>query len=567
MTFSIPGIFKFVNILLLGLLLPVFAHSEEIKEFRSEIHIDRDGTLNVTEDIEYDYQYAERHGIYRDLPYRYDYGYKRYSIKIDVKKVTDFSGNPYEYTVSSGGGRMNIRMGDPDKTVTGVHGYRIEYSMRGAIAFFEEHDELYWNVTGDEWRVPIRKAGAEIYFPEDISDGVKAECYTGVRGSQGQDCTAVVREGSAEFEASQQLWAGQGLTIVTGVPKGIIEEPSDTTKALWFLSDNWFFGLPLLALIGMFYIWSTRGKDPEGKGVIAVKYGPPEGLTPAEAGTLIDERANITDITSTIIDLAVRGFLRIEEHKTTKFYFFTDRDYNLIKLKDPAPGELKPHEEKVLSGIFKGKDNVEISDLRNKFYRELPGIKKALYGELVKGKYFPADPERVKGIYKWIGIAILIASFVLFTNFLLKISIALSGLIIFIGSRYMPRKTKQGALANEEIKGFREFIDRAEKDRIEMLAKDDPTLFDRVLPFALVFGLEDRWADAFKDMYREAPSWYSSPDYSGSFTPRLFVTDLGRSLGVMNSTLSSTPSKSGGSGLGGGGSSGGGFGGGGGGSW
>jgi len=120
---------------------------------------------------------------------------------------------------------------------------------------------------------------------------------------------------------------------------------------------------------------------------------------------------------------------------------------------------------------------------------------------------------------------------------------------------------------SEELLGFREFIERAEKERIERLAKDDPTLFDRVLPFALVFGLEDRWAEAFRDMYKDPPSWYSSPYYGDTFSPDIFVSDIGRSLSVMNSSLSSTPKKSGGSGFGGGGSSGGGFGGGGGGSW
>ena len=132
----------------------------------------------------------------------------------------------------------------------------------------------------------------------------------------------------------------------------------------------------------------------------------------------------------------------------------------------------------------------------------------------------------------------------------------------------MPRKTKKGAIANNHLLGFREFIEKAEKDRIERLAKDDPTLFDRVLPYALVFGLEDKWANAFGDMYREPPNWYHSTYHGGTFSPRIFVTDVGRSLNVMNSTLSSTPRKSSGSsGFSGGGSIGGGFGGGGGGSW
>ncbi len=561
------AVFIFLAVALLAAFLPAAANSEEIKKFHSDIFVDENGSLTVVEDIEYDFQYAQRRGIYRYIPYKYDYGYKRYSIKIDVEKVTDFDGNPYQYKVSTEGAVVNIRIGDPDKTITGVHGYRIEYTVRGAVAFFEEYDELYWNVTGDEWRVPINEAGARIYLPEGSREGIQAECYTGPRGATGKDCTASISGGEAEFGTSRVLWAGEGLTIVTGFPKGLVKEPTGSEKIGWFLRDNWFFVLPFATLFGMFYIWSTSGRDPDGRGSIMVRYSPPEGFTPAEAGTLIDERADVADITSTVIDLAVRGYLRIEEHQSTKLYFFTDRDYKLIKTKEPAPGELKPHEQKVLAGIFKTGGEVEISDLRNKFYRELPGITKSLYSELVKGGYFPGDPEKVKGIYKWIGIILLIVGFALFTNFLLKVSIALSGLIILAWSGFMPKKTKQGALAKEELFGFREFIDRAEKDRIEALAKDDPTLFDRVLPFALVFGLEDRWAEAFRDMYREPPSWYSSPGYMNSFTPRLFVADLGRSLGVMNSTFASAPRKSGGSGLGGGGSSGGGFGGGGGGSW
>ncbi len=551
-------------------LVPFFSqgvYSEEIKDFESEIFIQSDGTIFVQENIEYDFQYAQRHGIFRDITYKYDYGYKRYSIKLDVKDVTNFKNNPYKYKVSSSGGRINIKIGDPDKTITGIHGYRIEYSVRGAIAFFDDHDELYWNVTGNEWRVPIMKAGAKIYFDRDIKEGLEAACYTGVPGSKSKNCDYVISGGAVDFHASDTIWAGQGLTIVVGLPKGIIEEPSSSARTFWFLSDNWYFALPFLTLFALTYVWRTRGRDPEARGFITVRYEPPEGLTPAEAGTLVDERANIMDITSTIIDLAVRGYLKIEEIKSTIFFFFTDRDYKLIKLKEPEAGELKPHEEKVFSGVFNGSKNVMVSDLRNKFYKELPPIKKALYDELISEKYFPANPEKVKGIYQWIGIIIIIASLFLFSNLLLKLSIAISGLIILIFSRFMPRKTKRGSLVYEELLGFREFIERAEKDRIEKLAKDDPTLFDRVLPFALVFGLEDRWAEAFRDMYREPPSWYSSPYYSSTFTPRIFVSDIGRSLSVMNSSLSSTPSKSGGSGLGGGGSSGGGFGGGGGGSW
>jgi uncharacterized membrane protein len=559
-----------IRILILFLLSFAFslhAHSEEIKNFYSEIFINRDGTIDVREDIEYDFQYAVRHGIYRDIPYKYDFGYKKYSIKMDVDKVTDFNGKPYKYEVSKSGGIIHIRIGDPDTTVTGVHGYRIDYTVRGAVRFFKDHDELYWNVTGNEWRVPVMRARAKVYHKGAVSGGVRAECYTGSTGSKSEDCSYNISSGAVDFRTNGTLWAGQGFTIVVGLPKGFIMEPSLATKALWFTSDNWYFALPFITLFVIGYIWSTRGRDPDGNGVLTVRYEPPKDLTPAEAGTLIDERADILDITSTIIDLAVRGYLKIEEIESTKFVFFSNRDYRLIRLKDPAPGELKPHEKKVLSGIFKNDDKVLVSDLKDKFYKELPSIKSAIYNELVSKKYFPTNPEKVKNFYKWAGIIILVASFILFSNFLFKLSIALSGLIILMSSRYMPRKTKAGALMNEELHGFREFIDKAEKDRIEALAKNDPTLFDRVLPFALVFGLADRWAGAFRDLYKEPPSWYSSPYYGTNFTPNLFVSDLGRSLSAMNSSMSSAPRGSGGSGLGGGGSSGGGFGGGGGGSW
>jgi len=261
----------------------------------------------------------------------------------------------------------------------------------------------------------------------------------------------------------------------------------------------------------------------------------------------------------------VRGFLKIEEIESTKFFFFTDRDYKLLRTQKTDEA-LKFYEEKVLSGVFKGKETIMVSELRNKFYTELPGIKKALYMELINKRYFPTNPENVRRIYKWVGIGAMILGFFLIGIFALGFSIGVSGLIVLIFSRYMPRKTKKGSLKNEELLGFREFIERAEQDRIYRLAKEDPTLFDRVLPYALVFGLEDKWAGAFKDMYKEPPDWYHSANYGSSFSPNIFVSDIGRSLGVMNSTLASTPRRSGGSGLSGGSSSGG-FGGGGGGSW
>jgi uncharacterized membrane protein len=554
---------------LLICLSPRKIHAEEIRNFHAEILINKDSSISVQEDIEYDFGYELRHGIFREIPYKYEVGIRNYNLRMDVRRITDFKDDPYKYSVRREGRYVIVKIGDPDKEITGVHGYRIEYFVDGAVIFFEDHDQLYWNVTGNEWKIPIKKASAKVYFEEEIPEGVKATCYTGYYGSKEQDCRFTIAPSGVEFFASDSFNPGEGLTIVLGLPKGILMEPSPLKKASWFIADNWFFSLPFLTFFFVIYFWHTRGRDPEGRGVVAVQYEPPKDLTPAEAGALVDERADIIDITSTVIDLAVRGYIKIREVESKKLFFFSDRDYRLIKIKEPLGNELKPHELEVFTGMFGSKDEILISSLKNKFYTHLPSIKESLYKQLVSGGYFPSHPEKVRNVFKWSGIALIVVSFFFLPHWGMKLSFVLSGIFILIFSRYMPRKTKKGSLARENILGFREFIERAEKDRIERLAKDDPTLSDRVLPYALVFGLGDKWAEAFQDMYAKPPSWYDSPRYGNSFSPRIFVDDLGRSLSVMNNTFASTPSRSGGAGGSGfsGGSSGGGFGGGGGGSW
>lgn len=545
---------------------PVFA--EEIAGFHTEMLISPDGSMAIQEDIEYDFGNDFKHGIIREIPYKYRVGMKTYSLRMRLNRATNFSGVPYNEKVSRDQGRFIVKIGDPDKVVNGVKNYRIDYTVDGAVSFFKDHDEIYWNVTGNEWTVPIGRAGAKVYLDQGVPKGVTAKCYTGVYGSKAEECNFSITRTGMEFHSLTDFRPGEGLSIVIGVPKGYFKEPSTITRASWFISDNWFFASPFLTLFLLSYVWYSMGRDPEGKGVVAVRYEPPGDITPAEAGTLMDESADILDITSTVIDLAVRGFLKIEETESTKFIFFSDRDYKLIKLRDPSENELKEHENKVLSGLFgSGRNRVMVSELKDNFYKVLPPIKKALYRQLISSRYFPSNPENIRGIFKWIGIGIIVASVFLFQFWAVKLSMGLSGLLVLLFSRFMPRRTRKGAIAKQALLGFREFIDRAEKDRIEKLARDDPTLFDRVLPYALVFGLGDRWADAFKDMYKSPPSWYYSPRYGDVFAPRIFVSDLGRSLSLMNSSFASSPKKSGGSGFGGGGFSGGGFGGGGGGSW
>src|SRR3990172_12563180 len=223
------------SLLISSLSFPVY--SEEIRDFYSEIFISSDGSINVQENIEYDFGYELRHGIFREIPYEYEIGIKNYNLRMNVIRVTDFKETPHKYKVSRERGRVNVKIGDPDKEITGVHEYRIEYFIDGAILFFKDHDELYWNVTGNEWKIPILKASAKMYFDGEIPEGDKATCYTGVYGSKSKDCSFSITPNGIEFNVSGSLRAGEGLTIVVGLPKGILKEPSSLKKALWFISD------------------------------------------------------------------------------------------------------------------------------------------------------------------------------------------------------------------------------------------------------------------------------------------------------------------------------------------
>jgi uncharacterized membrane protein len=402
---SITLIFFYLFVFLLS------SHAEEIRDFHTEILISKNSSISVREDMEYDFGYELRHGIFREIPYKYQVGVRNYNLRMDVRRVTDFKDNPYKYNVRREGRYVIVKIGDPDKEITRVHGYRIEYFVDGAVVFFKDHDELYWNVTGNEWKIPIKKASAKVYFEEEIREGVKATCYTGYFGSKRQDCKFTITPSGVEFFSSDSFNPGEGLTIVIGLPKGILKEPSSLQKAFWFITDNWFFSLPLLTLFFVIYFWHTKGRDPEGKGVVAVQYEPPKDLTPAEAGALVDERADIIDITSTVIDLAVRGYIKIQEVESTKLFFFSDRDYRLIKIKEPLGNELKTHEREVFAGVFGSKDEILISSLKNKFYTHLPSIKESLYKQLVSGGYFPSNPENIRKVFKWVGIALIVVSF------------------------------------------------------------------------------------------------------------------------------------------------------------
>jgi hypothetical protein len=204
--------------------LPSTALAEDwaINSFDARISVQADGSLAVTEDIEVNFV-TPHHGIFRDIPVVYDFNQKYNRVlELDVRSVTDGSDRPWQYTTSRNGANEEIKIGNPNQTLTGRQSYRLTYSVRGAFNGFPDHDELYWNVTGNQWAAPIAAASATVSTPPGSLQ--RQTCYQGYNGST-DPCAASVAADTATFAATRPLNPGEGLTVVVALNKGAIPNP------------------------------------------------------------------------------------------------------------------------------------------------------------------------------------------------------------------------------------------------------------------------------------------------------------------------------------------------------
>lgn len=545
--------------------------SLEIRRFDATLTVNRDGSVDVTEKITARFNGAWN-GIYRTVPVQYHtpQGF-RWTLRLDHFSATDSAGQPLETESSRERHYIKYKIwvpGAQDATHTVV----LKYRALNGLRFFEDHDELYWNVTGDEWDVPIEAASARIVLPEGAVN-VRALAFNGAYGATARDAVVSTGRNTVQLRMPHQLDFHEGLTAVVGWNKGLVTEPTPTDQATSFFATNWPLMIPLPVLLGMFTVWYRRGRDPR-RLPVTVQYEPGDGLTPAEAGTLVDYSADMRDITATLVDLAVRGYLRIEEKEERRLLgLLKRREFVFHRLKPRTEwAGLAPHEQKLLTGLFESDaPSVELSDLENEFYRHIAGIEKAVMARLVEKKLYRGNPESVKGLWAFLGILAGALIVVLgsaignrlgFTPLPFFVSGVVTGSIVLLFGRIMPARTAAGARALERILGFEEFLRRVEGDRLERVVRT-PEMFERFLPFAMAFGVEKRWAKAFKDLQMQPPTWYYGVNAT-DFNARYLSDRLGVLSERAGSALTSSPRSSGGSGFSGG-SSGGGSGGGGGG--
>ncbi|MCL5435951.1 MAG: DUF2207 domain-containing protein [Patescibacteria group bacterium] len=569
------------------LILPQAVRAESISDFNTRIQINRDSSLKITETIIYDYEGASRHGIYRDIPVSYDARGGRYALRISAVSVNDENGSAVPFSESSEGIYERIKIGDPNVLVTGVKTYVIAYTVDRALNYFSDHDELYWNATGNEWLVPVRNAEALVVLPRNAAESdLTVECYFGNLSSQltCQKASFSQSQNGVVFEQSE-LAASQGLTVVVGFPVAWVVKPVWWREFLNTLVDNWILFLPLVVFGVMFYLWYSRGRDPKISGPVVAEYEAPEGLSAAEVGAIYDSRADNKDITAAIIELAVKGDIKIRKTKRDGLVFKSD-DWQLVRLKT-EDAALSDFEKELMKRLFSYDEAlaepaaavnllpveraVSLFRLKDKFYKDQQELKKRLYESLVLHGFYLRSPQKVLGAYVGGGVVVAFLGVWLgglFGGYTVLALVASAVIIIAFGI-FMPAKTMKGAEVKRRILGLREYLKIAEADRLKFhnAPAKTPERFEKLLPYAVALSVEKEWAAQFEGIFNQSPRWYEDGS-GGMFNSVMFVSALNHFSATANTNLSSAPrSAAGGSSGFSGGFSGGGFGGGGGGSW
>ena len=546
---------------------PVLA-AEQIQDFSVQATLSYDRVLSITETIRYSFDDAERHGIYRMIPEVYARNGARYKLNLKISDVK-MDGYAIPWAVTHEGNDLKLKIGDPEKTMTGSHVFLFTYTTAKAINDFADSRELYWNVNGNGWDVPSLKTLFTLSGPAAPD---KVVCYAGYFGSTESECVIKQAGSTVTISASRALGPSEGLTFVIAYPLSALRELTTEEKLKQFFLDNVWAILPLLTAFVMLLVWRKWGKEPVGRGTVVAQYEEPRKLPPALMAGLMEQTLSGRAVSATILDLARRGYLKIrfEGEPQKKGWFAKSPKITFVKVKEPD-AELAVFEQDVWKSIFKsGETEVKPEDLVGKAYREIGNAKHSAEKELRDRKFFGMTPSIVRAL--WIGAAVgmFTQGIVLVGVFggLYIVASILSAIVMIIIGWQMPQMTKEGAIVKEECEGFKLFLSVTEKARLAFTDAPErrPDQFARFLPAAVAFGVEEKWAGQFAGLEIKPPS-YMEGNFA-AWNALSFAHSMSTIHSASSASMYSAPSSAGhgGSGFSGGGS-GGGFGGGGGGSW
>lgn len=608
---------------------------ERILSFTADYNLASDGSMDVTETLVWQFGPGEHHGIKRNVTVRQ--GVSSPPDKYRVYEMSDVgasspTGANAEVFVSELGADNVIRIGSPTEPFEGEQQqtYVVKYRLAHVANGFPDHAELFWNVTGARFEIPMDSVKVTVRGPAAVTDAL---CFNGAERSA-DPCEA--RAGQTATFAAAGLGPREQVTVVASFP---VSAFTDTTpdlrdgetgfsgdrsgseisptvaKSLSLLGYGGGFAIPVLAAALMGTLVWKRGRDEQYAGLtpgltplegapaqvtygqsgpVAVQFAPPKGVRPGLVGTIIDEEANTIDVSATVVDLAVRGHLLIEEVESGAVFKRTD--WQLTQLVPAAQAEpLLPYEETLLAGIFADSNPVLLSGLKNKFHTTLTTVKAQMYSEVTRVGWFRRSPEQARR--GWIALGTLLMgaglvsgwflgfqsaendrigglSFVVPSGIVLAAGLLVAGAIIYLLGKRMAAKTAGGSAVLAQSLGFKQYLVTAEARQIRFEEAQD--IFSRYLPYAIVFGVADRWAGTFSEVAEAAtaagssigmPGWYVFAGHGGFGDFSGIASGVDSFSTMASGTFTSTPGSSGSSGFGGGGFSGGGGGGGGGSSW
>jgi len=587
---------------ILGVTHPVQASTQDftISSFTADQYLNRTAenvpTMKIDETIVAVFPtFNQNHGLLRAIPTKY----KNQPLDIKIESISSDTGRPYKYSSSTSNDNLVLKIGDANSYVHGPTTYHIIYTIKNPIAFESDHDELYWDVNGTEWPQPMNVVTARVHVPASLASNLqdRQKCFSGAYGSTAQSCTierTTDADGTVITTQATNLSGGESLTYVLAFNKGTFAVDKAAQRAqviagLMIISLT--VGVPVLTLGVMLYKWRKYGRDTRGKGTIIPEYTPPKNLNALTSDVIVHEKVRNQAISALVIEMAIRGILAIHGTETKKLLGGTKTEYQIEMLK-PADG-LTPEETTVHSMLFNTLTTPEartvtLKEISKKAYISLQALARSVPKSLFAQGYFVNDPVKMVARYRIWGAVLCfggVASLIWLSQVSLGLvglglGLLLSGVIVFITAKRMPARGPKGVEARDYLYGLRDFINVAEAERIKYLQSPkgvkqwgDPNkpetkikLFEALLPYAMIFGIEKDWAKEFEDLYKQPPDWYQG-NWNNFST--LYLVSSMNSFGTATMASFAPPSSSSSSGFsgGGGGFSGGGGGGGGGGGW
>lgn len=444
-----------------------------------------------------------------------------------VAYIESGSNGPGTFEVSRS--RDEVRIDWYFPPALGRHTYQFSYTIEGGVIVGTSEegsgDQIFWKAIPPDLPARVDNSTVTIRLPE----GVQPQRYTGtnnylvegtVNGSTNAVRTSVSENGRLiTYELQRPLYGGDLFEVRVQWPHGILDISTPAWQQRQQRADAISLVLGLIGMLlcvtgplGVVAIWYTRGRDPE-LGIVVPDYvtEPPGDLPPAVAGTLIDERADLHDIISTLVDLARRGYLTISEEKRNHVFTRTEK----------PDDDLRPFEKQFLKDIFRGREQRSLNSLRYKFADRLPKLRKMLYEELTEARLVPQSPESVRNRYTVFGWLALAGAFMLLFGLLtifgeeistllcIPFPLGITGVVMLVFARFMPAKTQLGAEEAAKWNAFKTYLQNIERYTNLEEAAD---IFEKYLAYATAFGIERSWIRKFSQVSSAPPPPWYFPD-------------------------------------------------------